>query len=63
MPIKFYSILDFRLALAPSEHELKMLVLATTLFFFHSTFCPQFSFIQHVEQRNCSLPRILYRFV
>jgi len=31
-----------------------MLVLANTLF------GPQFSFSQHFEQRNCSLPRFMY---
>jgi len=54
MPTKLYSILIFRFALAPNEHGLKMTVLATTLS------GPQFSFIQYFEQRNCSLPRILY---
>jgi len=52
--MKLYSILVFRLALAPNEQGLKMTVLATTIF------GPQFSFIQHFEERNCSLPRILY---
>ena len=52
--MKLYSILIFRLALAPNEHGLKMTVLATT------PFGTQFSFIQHFVQRNCSLPRFLY---
>jgi len=26
----------------------------------NALFGPQFSFIQHFEQRNCSLPHILY---
>jgi len=40
-----------RLALAFTKHGLKMPVLVTTLF------GPQFSFSEHFEQRNCSLPR------
>jgi len=47
-------MLNFRLALAPNEHELILTILATTLF------GPQFSFSQHFEQRNCSLLRFLY---
>jgi len=46
-----YTNLIFRLAPALSKHELKMPVLANTLF------GPQFSFSQHFEQRNCSLLR------
>ena len=47
--MKLYSLLIFRLALDPNEHGLKMTVSATILF------GPQFSFIQHFEQCNCSL--------
>jgi len=53
-PIKLCNILIFRIALALNDHGLKMPILTTTLF------GPQFSFNQHFEQRNCSLPRFLY---
>jgi len=43
--------INFRLALALSEHGLKMPVLATRLF------GSQYTFIQYFEQRNCSFPR------
>jgi len=46
--------INFRLALALNEHGLKMPVLANTLFY------PQFSFSQHFEKCDCSLPRFLY---
>ena len=51
---KLCNILIFRLALALNEHGLKMPISTTTLF------GPQFSFSQHFEQRNCSLPRFLH---
>jgi len=49
--MKSCNILNFRLALALNERGLKMPVLTSTLFGL------QFSFSQHFEQRNCSLPR------
>jgi len=52
--MKLCKISMFRLALALSDHGLKMPVVANTLF------GPQFSFSLHFEQRNCSLPRFLY---
>jgi len=45
-------MLNFRLAFA--LNGLKIPISASTLF------GPQFSFIQHFAQRNCSLPRFLY---
>ena len=49
--MKSCNIFNFRLALALNERGLKMPVLTSTLFGL------QFSFSQHFEQRNCSLPR------
>jgi len=48
-----YTVLIFHLAIALNKHGLKMPALPNTLF------GPQFSFSQHFEQRNCSLPRFL----
>jgi len=52
--MKLCNIFIFRLALALNKHGLKMPILANTLF------GPQIYFSQHLEQRNCSLPRFLY---
>jgi len=49
-----HNILIFRLAVAFSEHGLKIPVLANTLF------GARFYFSQDFEQHNCSLPRFLY---
>jgi len=48
--MKLCNIFIFGLAFALNEHGLKIPILTTP------RFGPQFSFSQHFEQRNCSLP-------